>query len=59
MDVSGDESKIQCCKEQYCIGTGNEVHESRKTGHGQAGDAKNKHQHPRSQQTKTDGHGQI
>ena len=21
MDVSGDESKIQCCKEQYCIGT--------------------------------------
>ena len=23
MDVSGDESKIQCCKEQYCIGTWN------------------------------------
>ena len=22
-DVSGDESKIQCCKEQYCIGTWN------------------------------------
>ena len=21
--VSGDESKIQCCKEQYCIGTQN------------------------------------
>ena len=21
MDVSGGESKIQCCKEQYCIGT--------------------------------------
>ena len=21
VDVSGDESKIQCCKEQYCIGT--------------------------------------
>ena len=21
MDVFGDESKIQCCKEQYCIGT--------------------------------------
>ena len=19
----GDESKVQCCKEQYCIGTGN------------------------------------
>ena len=23
MDVFGDESKIQCCKEQYCIGTWN------------------------------------
>ena len=22
-DVSGDESKIQCCKEQHCIGTWN------------------------------------
>ena len=21
MDVSGDRSKVQCCKEQYCIGT--------------------------------------
>ena len=21
--MSGDESKIQCCKEQYCIGTWN------------------------------------
>ena len=23
MDVTGDASKIQCCKEQYCIGTWN------------------------------------
>ena len=23
MDVSSDESKIRCCKEQYCIGTWN------------------------------------
>ena len=23
MDVPGDESKIQCCKEQYCVGTWN------------------------------------
>ena len=23
MDVSGGESKVQCCKEQYCIGTCN------------------------------------
>ena len=21
MDVNGDRSKVQCCKEQYCIGT--------------------------------------
>ena len=24
MDVSGDRSKVQCCKEQYCIGPRNE-----------------------------------
>ena len=23
MDVTGDRSKVQCCKEQYCIGTCN------------------------------------
>ena len=23
MDVTGDGSKLQCCKEQYCIGTWN------------------------------------
>ena len=23
VDVTGDRSKIQCCKEQYCIGTWN------------------------------------
>ena len=23
MDVPGGESKVQCCKEQYCIGTWN------------------------------------
>ena len=23
MDVSGDGSKVQCCKEKYCIGTWN------------------------------------
>ena len=23
MDVTGGESKVQCCKEQYCIGTWN------------------------------------
>ena len=23
MDVTGNGSKVRCCKEQYCIGTGN------------------------------------
>ena len=23
MDVTGDRAKVQCCKEQYCIGTWN------------------------------------
>ena len=23
MDVTGDRSKVQCCKEQYCVGTWN------------------------------------
>ena len=23
VDVTGDESKVQCCKEKYCIGTWN------------------------------------
>ena len=23
MDMTGDRSKVQCCKEQYCIGTWN------------------------------------
>ena len=24
VDVTGDRSKVQCCKEQYCIGTWND-----------------------------------
>ena len=33
MDVTDDESKVQCYKEQYCIGTWN-VHESRSMNQG-------------------------
>ena len=29
MNVSGGESEVQCCKEQYCIGTWNVVHGKR------------------------------
>ena len=48
--VSGDESKIQCCKEQYCIGTWN----ARSMNQGKLDVvkqemAKSKHQHLRNQ----------
>ena len=53
VEVTGDVSKVQCCKEQYCIGIWN-VNESRKIGNGQTGDGKSEHQHFRNQQTKMD-----
>ena len=34
--VTGDRSKVRCCKEQYCIGTWN----ARQIGSGQTGDGK-------------------
>ena len=37
VDMTGDRSKVRCCKEQYCIGTWNQVHESRQIGNGQTG----------------------
>ena len=60
VDVSGDESKIQCCKEQYCIGTWN----ARSMNQGKLDVvkqemAKSKHQHLRNQWTKMDGRGRI
>ena len=47
VDVTGDGSKVQCCKEQYCIGTWR--HESRQIGSGQTGDGKSEHRHFRNQ----------
>ena len=43
VDVTGDRSKVQCYKEQYCIGTWNIFLESRKIGSGQTGDGKSEH----------------
>ena len=40
VDVTGDGSKVQCSKEQYCIGTWNQGQESRQIGSGQTGDGK-------------------
>ena len=56
--VTGDGSKVRCCKEQYCIGTWNvrsmnqgklEVVKQR--------DGKGEHRHSRNQQTKIDWNG--
>ena len=57
VDVTGDGSQVQCCKEQYCIGTwnvrsmnqiGNQSN-LRQIGRGQAGDGKSECQHFRNQ----------
>ena len=57
MNVSGGESKFQCCKEQYCIGTWN----IRSMNQGKldmvAGDSKREHRHLRNQRIKMDGNG--
>ena len=61
VDVTGDRSKVRCCKEQYCIGNWNVpmslVPESRQIGSGQTGDGKSEHRHSRNQQTKMDWNG--
>ena len=53
VDVTGDRSKVRCCKEQYrnleC-----QVQESRQIGSGQTRDGKSERQHSRNQQTKMD-----
>ena len=56
VDVTGDRSKIRCCKEHRNLEC--QVHESRQTGSGQTGDGKSEHQHFRNQQTKMDWNGQ-
>jgi len=59
VDVTGDGSKVWCCKEQYCIGTWN----VRSTNQGklvvQTVDGKSEHQHFRNQRTKMDWNGWI
>ena len=59
VDVTGDSSKVRCCKEQYCIGICMEcqVHESRQIGSGQTRDGKGEHRHSRNQRTKMDWNG--
>ena len=60
VDVTGDGSKVQCCKEQYCIGTWNVRSMNQgKLGSGQTADGKTEHLHFRNQWTKMDWSGQI
>ena len=49
VDVTGDRSKVQCCKEQYYRNLECQVHESRQIGSGQTGDGKSEHRHFRNQ----------
>ena len=57
-DVTGDRSKVQCCKEQYCIGTWNVRSMNQwRIGSGQTGNSKSERRHSRNQQTKMDWNG--
>ena len=57
VDVTGDRSKIRCCKEQYCIGTWNVRSMNQGIGSGQTGDGKSDCRHSRNQLTKMDWNG--
>ena len=56
VDVTGDRSKVWCCKEQYLLHRNLEcqVHESRQIESGQTRDGKGERQHSRNQRTKQD-----
>ena len=58
VDVTGDRSKIWCCKEQYCIGTWN-VRSMNQGKLGQTSDGKGECRHSRNQRTKMDWNGWI
>ena len=60
VDVTGDGSKVQWYKEQYCIGTCDvRSMKSRQSGSGQTGDGKSEYWHFRNQWTKMDWNGWI
>ena len=56
-DVTGDISKVQCCKEQYCIGTWNVRSMIQGKLEVVKRDGKGEHQHFRDQRTKMDWNG--
>ena len=55
VDVTGNRSKVQCCKEQYCIGTWTVRSMNQgQIGSGQTGDDKSERWHSRNQRTQMD-----
>ena len=60
VDVTGNRSKVRCCKEQYCIETWNvrSVNQG-KFESGQTGDGKSERRHFRNQWTKMEWNGWI
>ena len=54
VDVTGDRSKDQCCKEQYCIGTWNVMSMNQGKLETVKRDGKSECRHSRNQQTKMD-----
>ena len=57
LHVTGDRSKIRCCKEQYCIGTWNVRSMNQGTLEVVEQDGKGERRHSRNQQTKMDWNG--
>ena len=57
VDVTGDGSKVRCCKEQYCIGTWNVRSMNQGKLEVVKRDGKSERQHSRNQRTKMDGNG--
>ena len=57
VDGTGYRSKVQRCKEKYCIGTWNVRSMNQGKLGGQRGDGKSEHQHFRNQGTKMDWNG--
>ena len=57
--VTGDRSKVRCCKEQYCIGTWTVRSVTRQIESGQTGDGKSERRHSSNQQLKWTGMGEF
>ena len=59
VDVTGDRSKVWCCKEQYCIGTWNVRSMNQSKLEVVKRDGKSERRHSRNQRTKMDWNGWI